>query len=98
MIDEDIVSVRTSVYKTKRGLSVRRDVSVMRKFSGPRSLLFDDMSAGDASDTAERILNLHEVGDGLFRLVPVNVKLDWESGCIDNYDFKLEKFQPTEAR
>lgn len=91
----EVVRVRTCAYETKRGLSVRRDVLFMRKLSGPQAcLLFEDMSAVGASETAERIINLHQVEDGLYQLVACNEKRDWETGHIDDYDLQLVPYTP----
>lgn len=92
----EVVRVRTCAYETKRGLSVRRDVTVLRKLSSPNAcLLREDMSAVGADETAERIINLHKVEDGLYLLEVCNEHTDWETGQIDDYDLQLVPYAPT---
>jgi hypothetical protein len=86
----EVVRVRTSTYSTRGGLSVRRDITVLRRRSHPEAcLLQEDINATSALDTANRIINLVDVEDGVYKLVTCNERHDYESGIIDDYDLML---------
>lgn len=86
----EVVRVKTCAYSSGRGVSVRRDVTVMRRLSGRQACLLDEtVSAVGAEQAAESIINLHEVEDGLYQLVVCNEKTDRETGIVDDYDLKL---------
>ncbi len=90
-----VVRVRTSAWATRRGLSVRRDVSFMRKLSGPQAcLLEEEISAVGADLAAQMIVNLDSVEDGLYTVIACNERRDWETGVVDDYDLKLIPYTP----
>lgn len=91
----EVVRVRTCAYETKRGFSVRRDVTLLRKLSSPDAcLVTENIGAVGAAETAQQIVNLHEVEDGLYRVVACNERRDWETGVVDDYDLKLIPYTP----
>jgi len=42
-----------------------------------------------ADEVWPRILNLQECKDGLYEVKLCNEKRDWETGCIEDYDYRL---------
>jgi len=90
----EVVRVRTSAYPVKRGLSARRDLTIMRRLSGPGACLLEtDIDAVGADETTARIVNFWAVPDGLYFLSTCNETRDWEPGEIDDYDLLLTPYQ-----
>jgi hypothetical protein len=42
-----------------------------------------------ADEVMPRIVNLDEVEDGLYRVITINERLNWETGYADSYDYRL---------
>ena len=90
MSDKEVVRVRTSVWSDRRGLYVKRSVAFLRKQSTGTGPLYEEISAVGAEQAVARILNLDTCEDGIYQVVLCNQKRDWETGYIDDYDFRLE--------
>lgn len=90
MSDREVVRVRTSVWGDRRGVHVRRSVTFLRRQSSGIGMLDAEISAVGAEQAVARILNLDECADGIYQVVLCNQKRDWETGYIDDYDFRLE--------
>ena len=88
----EVVKLVTSSWYDKRGLHIRRDlIPVKRKSCGHRCLE-EDCSMVGSDEVCTRIVNLNECKDGLYRVVVCNEHRDWETGCIEDYDYKLVVF------
>lgn len=61
----------------------------MRRMSRGHDFLDEDVSATGAELVMDRITNLHEVEDGLYRVITINERRDWESGYVEEWDYKL---------
>lgn len=89
-----VVRVRTSTFQTDRGLSIRKDLTTMRKLSTPGyDILETEIDATGADETARNITNLDSVEDGLYILAIHNVHHDWETGHVDDYSLKLVPYK-----
>jgi hypothetical protein len=64
----------------------------MRRLSTGINILEEDVSVIGAAEVIQSIENLHEVEDGLYEVVTCNIKTDWETGYVDDYDLKLVPF------
>jgi len=85
----EIVRLVTSAWKDNRGLHFKRDIlSVKRKSKGHQILDHDSDMIG-ADEVIRHIVNLHECRDGIYEVVTCNERKDWESGYIEEYDYKL---------
>lgn len=84
-----VVRVRTSHYAKRNGLVQTKSVTVMRRMSRGHDFLDEDVSATGAELVMDRITNLHEVEDGLYRVITINERRDWESGYVEEWDYKL---------
>ena len=86
----DIVRLKTTAYKDKRG-AIHRKTSIipMRRLSVGYSLVDEDADQIGADEIFPRIENLNECKDGLYQVVMVNISRDWETGTIDDYDYRL---------
>ena len=87
---ETIVRLKNETFKRGDMLFVGKSIRVMRKSS---VLTFDDLGFFDGSV----IVNINDsIDDGLYTLIPVNIRRDWESGIIDHMDYKLVSFTEKE--
>ena len=84
-----VVRVRTSHYAKRNGLVQTKSVTVMRRMSQGHDFLGEDASMVGADLVMARITNLHEVDDGLYQVVTVNEGRDWETGYLEEWDYKL---------
>ena len=82
------VRLTTSYWGDRRGLHIRQDLTLLRRVS-TGDFIHEDMAATSAEDTACRLINLHECQDGVYEVVPCNFSRDWESGYIDDWDYRL---------
>lgn len=87
-----VVRLATSYWTDKRGLHLRQSITVLRKLSFGGWDITDDASMLGAEEIFPRITNLSECKDGLYEIVTCNEKRDWETGLIDDYDYRLLKF------
>ncbi len=53
------------------------------------NILAEDASNIGAEEVMPRIINLDECEDGIYEVVPCNESTDFETGYIDDYDYKL---------
>lgn len=89
-----IVRVKTSAWHDKAGVHFRKDLVYMKRLSYRFNIFEEDCGNIGADQVCERIDNLFEVSDGLYEVVTTNEKRDWETGCIDDYDYMLVPFKP----
>ena len=89
-----IVRVKTSWWNDNRGLHSRKDILTMKSLSKGYQILEEDAKNIGAPQVVERIVNLDECEDGLYEVIIVNEGYDWETGCLDDYDYKLVPHKP----
>lgn len=87
-----IVRLKTSFWKSERGLHTRQDITFMRKLSLEYQVLEEDAANIGAKEVLEKIVNLAECEDGLYEAITCNPYTDWETGYLDDYDYKLVPF------
>lgn len=92
-----VVRLRTTFWWDNRGGHMKKSLTTMKRLTNGFDLLIEDMSMIGAEDVMTRIINLDSCADGLYKLIPVNEKRDWETGYIDDYDYKLIPYQPEGA-
>lgn len=88
-----VVRLTTSVWQDKRGLHMKRSLAILRRKSGRHPFLAQDMSDIGAAEVADRIQGLHELDDGVYRVVISNAQRDWETGTVEDYDYRLEPIE-----
>ena len=89
-----IVRLKTSWWNDKRGLHSRKDITPMKSLSKGYQILEEDAKNIGASQVAERIENLGECEDGLYTVITCNESHDWETGYVDDYDYRLIPYRP----
>lgn len=86
---KSIVRLRTSYWKDRKGAYTRKDLTVLSRKSVSPHIFKEELDATGARSTLDSIVNLYEVPDGIYEVVPVNFTRDWETGYVDGYDLKL---------
>lgn len=84
-----VIRLKTSYWSDKRGLHVRRDLLFMRRLCVGHNWVAEDAAMAGEEEVIPRIVNLDECEDGLYYVTMVNEYRDWESNCIEDYDYKL---------
>lgn len=86
-----VVRVKTSYYITKRGFATTKRIDFLRRKSDWEYVysIKEDASFGGADSVIGRIINLNDVKDGIYRMIWINEHRDWESGYIEDWDYKL---------
>jgi hypothetical protein len=84
-----IVRLRTSYWHDKNGLHCRQSLSYLKRQCTGFQLIDDDCSMVGADHVMPRIVNLHECKDGIYDVVMINQKKDWETGHVEDWDYKL---------
>lgn len=91
-INRCVVRIKTSVWSDNKGIYTRKNITYLKRQTIGHNILDEDISMIGADEVATKIVNLHEVEDGIYQVVICNVSRDYESGHIDGYDFKLVKW------
>jgi hypothetical protein len=90
-----VVKVSTSCYQTGRGFTMTKRIEFLRRKSD-REYVYSiekDVSCGGADSVIQRIVNLNEVEDGVYKMIWINEFRDWESGYIEDWDYKLVPYE-----
>ncbi len=88
-----VVRLKTSYWTTPRGLHMRQDLIRLKRLSWDYQILEEDAASIGAEDVWTKIVNLAECEDGLYTVETCNPSHDWESGYLDDYDYRLVPFK-----
>lgn len=91
---QTVVRVVTTSWHDGKGLHTKRSLNLLKRKSFGFEILKEECDNIGADDAARNITNLHEVPDGVYELVAVNVSRDVETGYVDDWDLKLIPFDP----
>lgn len=83
-----VVRVTTAYWFDGRGLHTKKTVRCMRR-SSDIDTLSEDAEGFEARSMLERIEDLYDLPDGLYRLVRTNVYTDRETGYVEDWDYRL---------
>lgn len=93
-----VVRLRTTAWSDKRGLHLKKSLTFLRRQCTGFNILEEDASAIGAEEVLPRILNLDDVEDGTYYVVTCNESRDWESGYVDDYDYRLVPLEMPNAK
>lgn len=91
-----VVRLSTSAWLSGNAVFQSRCLRLMKRRSCgecPEYFIEDANNIG-ASEMLANIVNFNESPDGLYVLSICNVRKDWETGHVDDYDYKLVPYQP----
>lgn len=83
------VRLKTATWSDSKGLHTKKSLTFLRRQCAGYNLLEEDAGAIGADEVVTRIINLDSCKDGVYEVVACNESRDFESGYIDNYDYKL---------
>lgn len=83
------VRLSRSSWATSRGIFTETRLIYLKKQCQGFNVLQEDACLVDPSCVVDRIINLHQCDDGVYQVITCNEHRDWESGHIDDYDYKL---------
>lgn len=85
-----VVRISTIGWYSSHGFHTKKSLKILKSKShgGLYECVVNDLEAGNA-DLFNRIINIDECIDGLYYIITVNEKRDWETGYIDDWDYKL---------
>ena len=86
---EVVVRLKTSCWSDKRGIHTKRSLTYLKRKCKGYNILEEDASNIGADEVFPRIVNLDECEDGVYYVITTNVQTDWESGDVEDYDYRL---------
>ncbi len=88
-----VVRLSRSYWHDQKGLHSRLDLNVLRRKSRGCLFALEDCDYCGAEDVIPRITNLTLCSDGIYTIEPCDQQYDWESGALDDYNYKLVPFE-----
>lgn len=89
---KQVVKLVRSAWKDSRGIHMKTELLFLRRKSAGYQLIEEDCDMIGADEVVAQITNIHECKDGVYQVITVNEKRDWESGMVEDYDYKLIPF------
>ena len=83
-----VVRLRTTMWSDKNGLHMKKSLTFLRRKSEGFNALEEDASETSAEEVLPRILNM-DSPDGIYEVVTCNESRDYETGYVDDYDYRL---------
>jgi hypothetical protein len=84
-----VVRLTTTFYQGVRGLHTKKSLTLLKRKSFGYDMLNEDASAIGVEHVLNRIIGLHNMEDGVYEVVTCNHARDWETGYIDDWDYRL---------
>ena len=93
-LNQCIVRLETSVWSDSTGLHCKKDITFLKRRCKGFNVLAEDISMIDALEVYQKIINLDTCVDGVYLVTTCNESMDWESGCVEEYDYSLMFLEP----
>jgi len=84
-----VVRLRTTVWNDKNGLHLKKSLTFLRRQCVGFNILGEDSDAIGVEEVLTKIENFNECEDGIYLVVVCNEHRDWESGYVEDYDYRL---------
>jgi len=84
-----IVRLKTTAWTDKRGIHEKRSLTFLRRMCEGHNPLEEDILCVGAHEALQMITNFNECDDGIYSVDIVNETCDYESGQIDDWEYKL---------
>lgn len=84
-----VVRVTTSMWADKRGLHAKKSLVFLRRKCSVHNFLEEDARTIGAEEVLPSVLNLYTVEDGVYEVKICNQLRDWETGNVEDYDYRL---------
>lgn len=90
-----VVRLKTSCWKDSRGnFHETKSLILLKRLCGGSNFLSEDASNIGVYDMMQNITNLNSVPDGIYKVDITNISTDWETGCVNDYDYELTSYEP----
>lgn len=86
------VRLRTTMWADKTGVYTKKSLTYLRRLCVGYNLLAEDVTQISADKIIPNIVDLYKCKDGIYEVVSCNESRDFETGYIDDYDYKLIPF------
>ena len=93
-----VVRLRTTVWSDKNGLHLKKSLTFLRRLCIGFNILEEDSGAIGAEEVLPKIENIDGCKDGIYVVVACNERHDWESGYVDDYDYRLVPLETANAK
>jgi hypothetical protein len=87
--NELIVRLKTESWFDHKGVYIKKKILFMKRQSKGFNFLLEDCTQIGSEEVEGRILNLYKCEDGLYKVTICNVYKDWETGSIEDWEYKL---------
>jgi hypothetical protein len=87
-----VVRLTTNMYHTKDCLVFKKTIKILKRLSN-NDYIFEDCNMVGADEVIPRIINLHELKDGVYEINTCNEKKDWETGYVEEWDYYLTPYK-----
>ncbi len=87
-----VVRLVTSAWLDKRGAHIQKQLRFLKRKSCGFNCLEEDCKNVGADEALRTVINLFDVKDGIYDLVMVNERRDWETGYVEEWEFMLYPF------
>ena len=84
-----VVRLKTSYWRSSRGLHERRDLIFLRRQCVGYNVLEEDAKEMSAEEVVTRVVDWAVLKDGVYEVTLVNPVQAWETGGIEDYDYQL---------
>ena len=89
-----VVRLVTSCYKSGNILTIKKTIRGLARKSQGYQVLFEDADVMCPESVFDRITNLGECKDGIYRVEICNEFASWETPhIVEDYDYKLVKYE-----
>lgn len=93
-----VVRLRTTTWRDKNGLHLKKSLTFLRRQCVGFNILEEDAGSVGAEEVLPKIENLSECNDGIYEAVVCNERRDWETGYVDDYDYRLGPLETANAK
>jgi hypothetical protein len=92
--DRTIVRLSTSIWKSRKGIHFLKNLDIQRRLSRGDNFFEEDVEMTGADLVINHIKDFHILPDGLYEVKMIDLKKDWESGLVEEWNWKLTPFKP----
>jgi hypothetical protein len=84
-----ICRLTTSYWHDRNGIYSTRKLKFLHRKCKSFNFVQEDADCIGADECWQRIINIAECKDGIYQVLTCNESRDYETGIIDDYDFRL---------
>lgn len=93
-----VLRLRTTTWGGSTGLHIKRSLTFLRRQCTGYNVLEEDASAVGVRQVIGNITNLAECEDGVYEAVVCDTHYDYETGYVDEWNYKLVPFLSGEVK